>query len=206
MTKENVNERVKKLKLVNVTKEQKLGITAVAKSRKNRKHRWPCRRANVSCCCKRLLVNITKEHVCICAKGDTAGSSTASNLLWPSVKHVVDSLLRTLRSSWNFITFGARYLFPSAYSFSQRVVATWTILMFTSLNGSVSMTRFRLLLGALRPWKIPPNVYHRAASKPRIPTNVYQIAPQLKRKFGNGIAVGLCLPGSRYGSPSLKMG
>ena len=33
------------------------------------------------------------------AKGHTAGRA-ASDLLWPSVKHVVDSLLRTLRSSW----------------------------------------------------------------------------------------------------------
>ena len=29
-----------------------------------------------------------------------AAARAASDLLWPSMKHVVDSLLRTLRSSW----------------------------------------------------------------------------------------------------------
>ena len=66
----------------------------------------------------------------------------------------------------------------------------------------------RLLLGALRPRKIPTNYDYRIppqlAQVNKGSLKIEQKALQLKRTFSKGIAVGLCL--SRYGSPYSKMG
>ena len=74
------------------------------------------------------------------------------------------------------------------------------MLLFASMNDSVSMTRFQAFLGALRPWEIPANYYHRfppqlAQVNQGPPIKFEQEAPQLKRKFGKGIAC-LCLAGT----------
>ena len=117
------------------------------------------------------------------AKERTAGRP-ASDPLWPSVRHVVDSLLRTLRSSWNFITFCRRHLYASAFSFPQTVVAKLTMLLFASLNNSVGVTRSQA------PFKCA------ASMENTCPFSSPQKDPQLKPKFRKGIAVGLCLVGT----------
>ena len=95
-------------------------------------------------------------------------------------------------------------MYASTFSFSQTVVATWTMLLFASLNHSVSMTRFQ----ALHPWKIPANFDHHiprqlAQVNQGFPTKIEQKAPQLKRKFGENRS---WFNLSRYGSPYSKMG
>ena len=82
---------------------------------------------------------------------------------------------------------------------------------FASLNGSVSMTRSQAPFRCTA--SMESTCQFSSPHSPQLtqvnqvsPTKIEQKAPQLQRKFGNRIAVGLCLPGSRYGSPSSKMG
>ena len=131
-----------------------------------------------------IIPRICSRHRRSSVKGHTVGRA-ASDPLWPYVKHVVDSLLRTLRSSWNFITFLKRYLYASALSFSQTAVTTWTMLLFASLNGSVSITPFQAPFSISTPT--------RAQVNQESPTIIEQKSLRLKRKFGKGTAVGLCL-------------
>ena len=65
-----------------LTTLRKLEFITLAKSWKNRKHGWPCRRANFWRCRKRPLANATKKHVYeIGAKGHTAGRAVSDGSL-----------------------------------------------------------------------------------------------------------------------------